>query len=238
MPRVSNANLRNAQAAIRDTWQSRANLSFFLLLVVAVAFVFPMLGIGRTDLKLYSDIVFSLLFISGVAIAWGSTWLFRLAAAIGTITVLLRWMTWFAPTWNLQLAAEFCSLITILVFNVVLLAQIFRDDRTRNVRIQGAVAVYLLFGVGWAHAYHIAAMRFPESFRSSVGPMSTISDWVYYSFVTLTTVGYGDIVPTQQVTRMLSIAEATAGQLYLAILIARLVSMELGSQQSATSQSL
>ncbi|MGA7462395.1 MAG: potassium channel family protein, partial [Candidatus Korobacteraceae bacterium] len=114
---------------------------------------------------------------------------------------------------------------------VVLLTQIFRPGRVTHVRIQGAVAVYLLFGIAWAHAYRITAILHPGSFAFQAGELATVADWIYYSFVTLTTVGYGDIVPTAQISRTLAVAEALIGQLYLAVMIARLVAMEIVSWQ-------
>src|ERR1039458_2071302 len=60
-----------ARALITDSWQSQANLSLFLGLMVLIAFVLPSMGFGKGDIKLYSDVAFSLLLISGVAIAWG-----------------------------------------------------------------------------------------------------------------------------------------------------------------------
>ena len=65
--------------------------------------------------------------------------------------------------------------------------------------------------------------------------MSGVSDWVYFSFVTLSTVGYGDITPVHPIARTLAMAEALAGQLYLAVLIARLVAMEVITWQSKAS---
>jgi hypothetical protein len=64
----------------------------------------------------------------------------------------------------------------------------------------------------------------PHSFQSTIALSSSSSEeWMYYSFVTLTTLGYGENTPKSQVARSLAIGEALVGQLYLAILIARLV---------------
>jgi voltage-gated potassium channel Kch len=59
-------------------------------------------------------------------------------------------------------------------------------------------------------------------------PLLTVSAWIYYSFVTLTTLGYGDIVPVSRVARMLAVGEAVTGQLYLTVLVARLVALQVG----------
>jgi hypothetical protein len=59
--------------------------------------------------------------------------------------------------------------------------------------------------------------------------MTTFVDWIYFSFCTLSTVGYGDIVPTSRLSRTLAIGEGISGQLFLAILIARLVAMQVSA---------
>jgi hypothetical protein len=217
---------KRAQGLITETWQSQANLSLFLGLEILIAFILPALGFGREDTQLYSDIGFSVLLISGVAIAWGQRRLFVLTSLVAGTSLLVRWIAWFDRSRRLLLWSDWWTLAAVAAIAFVLLSQIFRPGRVTHLRIQGAIAVYLLFGVFWAHAYHIAATLVPGSFA---GPaeLANVSGWAYYSFVTLTTVGYGDITPVSQVARTLSIAEALTGQLYLAVLIARLVAMEI-----------
>src|SRR5271165_1560186 len=238
MPAPARATTRDAvrekaRALITESWQSQANLSFFLALLVFVGFVLPSLGFGKDDEMLYSDMAFSLMMISGVAIAWGQRKQFLLAGFVGSAALAVRWMAKFTPTPTLQLWADEWSVAAILAIALVLLSQVlFRKGPVTLNRIQGAIAVYLLFGIGWAHAYHIAEIVHPGSFNSAAGTMSNISDWGYFSFVTLSTVGYGDITPVRPIARSLAVAEALTGQLYLAITIARLVAMEVVSWQS------
>jgi voltage-gated potassium channel Kch len=101
-------------------------------------------------------------------------------------------------------------------------------------RLQGAVAVYLLLGLAWAHAYVIFNRNHPAAFAIQENTPPTVAAWTYFSFVTLTTVGYGDIVPKAPVARMLAVAEALTGQLYLAVLLARLVALQVGSTENST----
>ncbi len=231
-----NAVREKARALITESWQSQANLSFFLALLVTVGFILPSLGFGKNDERLYSDAVFSVLLISGVAIAWGRRWLFVLSCFVGSVAIAVRWMAFLTPARALQVWSGVWSLAAVLVIALVLLAQVFRSGPVTSYRVQGAIAVYLLFGVGWAHAYHITAMLRPGSFHSPTGEMTTVVDWAYYSYVTLTTVGYGDITAVLPTARMLSVGEALTGQLYLAVLIARLVAMEVVTWQSKLGQ--
>ncbi len=102
--------------------------------------------------------------------------------------------------------------------------------------IQGAIAVYLMMGLIWGLAYGVVELVQPGAFdlpeMAQVGGhiearQHDLRNLVYFSFVTLTTLGYGDISPANAGARNLVIHEALTGQLYLVILIARLVSLEI-----------
>ncbi len=219
--------VRKAQGLISETWQSQANLSLFLALEILLTFVLPSLGFGHDDVQLYGDCGFTVLLLSGITIAWGQRKLFILASVVGSAAIAARWIAWYQHSTRAQLWSDWVTLAAILTIASVLLNEIFRPGRVTHLRIQGAIAVYLLFGVAWAHAYHIAALSAPGAFNAPPGELANVSGWTYYSFVTLTTVGYGDITPVSQAARSLSVGEALTGQLYLAVLIARLVAMEI-----------
>jgi hypothetical protein len=222
-----------ARRVFVDTWQSEANLSLFLVMIVLFSFVLPVLGFGREHIRLYSDAIFSVMTISGVAVGWGRPRLMLVAGLIGAVAIAVRWIDDFAPSPTMQLWSDATSIAAIIAIAIVLLAQVFRPGRVSSARVQGAIAVYLILGAGWAHAYHIVDVVQPGSFNSAAGPLSNASDWIYYSFVTLSTVGYGDITAARPIARVLSIGEALSGQLYLAVLIARLVAMEVISWQES-----
>ncbi len=225
-----------AHALISQSRETQANLSFFLVLLVLIGFVLPAMGFAREDERRYSDIGFTVLLISGAAIAWGHRRLMALSGLVGSVAIAVRWTVYLKPNPTLALWADGATLVAILVIALVLLTQIFRKGPVNSYRIQGAIAVYLLFGSVWAHAYHIVAVLHPGSFNVPGRDMSSAVEWLYYSFVTLTTVGYGDITAELPIARMLSVGEALTGQLYLAVLIARLVAMEVVSWQESGDQ--
>jgi hypothetical protein len=216
---------------INGSWQSHINLSSFLALLVAVAFVLPSMGFGSNATRLYGNAAFSLLLVAGVAIAWKRRNLFVLSCCVGSAALAARWMDWFGPTPALHLCSVWWSLAAIVLITLILLSQVFRDGPVTAARIQGAIAVYLLFGIGWAQCYDITEFLRPGSFHTASGHFQP-GDWFYYSYVTLSTLGYGDITAVRPVARTLSVTEALTGQLYLAVLIARLVAMEVVSWQS------
>jgi Ion channel len=226
-----------AKGIIVDTWQSQANLSLFLVLQVLIAFILPAIGFGREDFHRYTALGYSVMLISGVAIGWGRPKVFVPAAIIGAVALVFRWLVFWRPTPVFTLWNDWTTIVAVLAITVILLTQIFREGRVTHMRIQGAIAVYLLMGAGWAHAYHIAAVVHPGSFNFPAGEYVEHADWNYFSFVTLTTVGYGDITPVHPIARTLAVAEALTGQLYLAVMIARLVAMEMVFWQAKASSS-
>lgn len=85
-----------ARDLIAQTWQSQANLSLFLVLLVISVFVLPAMGGQRVDIKLASDIVGSLMLIAGVAVAWGRG-LLPIGIAVAIPTLIFRWRAWASP---------------------------------------------------------------------------------------------------------------------------------------------
>ena len=100
--------------------------------------------------------------------------------------------------------------------------------------VYGAISAYLLFGLAWALSYSAIHAVSPESFsfpdggissgKSEFSEVADFSQFVYYSFVTMTTLGYGDITPLGRITRTLSWMQSVIGQFYVAVVIAWLVS--------------
>lgn len=220
--------------------EARIMIPIFLGLLILTVFVMPSLGFGEHHAQWYSIIVSAVLFCSGVSIAWHRRGLFLFSAIAAVVAVSTQ-------VYALQVPSHFgilCSEMTILAATLVicwtLLLQIFRSEGpVTSVSLQAAIAVYLLFGTTWANAYIIAIQQNPHSFQSEVALSSSSSEeWMYYSFVTLTTLGYGEITPKSQAARSLAIGEALVGQLYLAILIARLVGKEMSSGRKTTVRSL
>jgi hypothetical protein len=219
---------RTVGSLVKDTWESEANLSVFLGLLVLIVFVLPSLGFDRSGERFYTDISYTVITGFGVAIAWRSArGLFLAAIPVALVAILLRWANWFVSPHALGLWPVVVALVSIVLILFILLSQVFSVGPVTSMRIQGATAVYLCFGIAWAHLFHIAATLIPGSFVPTDDRVRDVRDWVYFSFVTLTTLGYGDIVPAKPVARALATSEAVTGQLYLAVLLAHLVSMRV-----------
>jgi len=128
------------------------------------------------------------------------------------------------------------TLIYLGILLAVVTAQVFRDGPVTAHRIRGAIVIYLLLGVMWAFTYQVVALNIPQAFRLPEGviagdPDALRRELTYFSFVTLTTTGYGDITAVHPVARTLVMLEALVGQLYPAIVLAWLVSMAIMHQK-------
>ena len=112
--------------------------------------------------------------------------------------------------------------------------------RVTGDRISAAICVYLLMGFLWAYVYGLIESLSPGSFKLlpveiqpgegalvASFPGREFSQLVYFSFVTITTLGYGDITPANPLTRVLTTVEALMGQIYLVVLVARLVGLHI-----------
>jgi len=125
----------------------------------------------------------------------------------------------------------------------VILFDVLHDRQVDVDKICGAICVYLMLGTLWAMLYALCEGIEPGSFALDIsliaaeehgGPRPVdFSVFLYYSFVTLTTLGYGDVTPLSEAARTFTWIEAVAGQFYLAVLVARLVGLHLAGEGGA-----
>jgi hypothetical protein len=159
------------------------------------------------------------------------------------IAEAVGWVHWTVPTAGLAPWAALSSLVTIGLLMVLVITRVTAPGPINFDRIQGAVAVYLLIGLMWAQAYDFLQILAPGGFKlpsGIAGEGARSWTFLYFSFSTLTTLGYGDILPVHPAARSLAMVEALLGQLYPAICIAGLVSLHISSKfdQSKRAKSL
>jgi Ion channel len=120
-------------------------------------------------------------------------------------------------------------LIIAITLGTIVARAVFRRGRVTYHRIVGAVLLYLLVAVGFAALFACVGLSIPDAFKGVAfeDNAALASELFYLSFVTLTTTGYGDIIPVHPLARSLCNFEAIVGQLYPATLLARLVTLEL-----------
>jgi ion channel len=222
------------RAKVPRFWLSDWSLSALLALLVLDMFVLGPLNQFQAAPAVLSPIVRSLFLLLGIATVLWSRAATPIVGVLGVSDAVVRWMNHFHARVALERADSALTLAVCAVLATVILARVFSPGRINLYRIQGAVAVYLLFALAWAFAYKLVALADPEAFSFPSAGMHSerlIARLLYFSAITLTTVGYGDVTAVNPIARSLAVLEGFVGQLYPAIMLARLVAMELYNRQ-------
>ena len=162
--------------------------------------------------------------LSAVAAVGRSALSFLVVLGLALPALTLRWLSFESGNSMLfDVALHFDAAIYLATI-ALLLRYVFDREVLTSDRLWGAASAYLMIGVLWSFLYAIVDRAHPVSFsiRGSAGSME-LADLLYFSFSTLTTTGFGDIVALTRPARSAVIIESIIGQLFLAILIARLV---------------
>jgi hypothetical protein len=221
-------------------WTEDRGISFFLgVLVVVIFVVLPLSGLGLVE-RFLVDIGFSMMLISGALATHRNAFLTWILIMLTIAGLVVHWMSVYISSFQHPVLDAVLIMLLFGCFVVVLMLQVFRSGQITVHRILGAVAAYLSIGITWGYAYFAASLRNPDAVRfANTLNLHEIpaARYVYFSFVTLTTLGYGDAVPMDPLARSLAVAEALTGQLYPAVLIAGLLALALQSASRPASKS-
>jgi len=211
-------------------WSEDRSLTIMFLLLLFFIFVFSPLENETEKEHILLKIFYSSLLLTGMLSVARQKKYRIIVIILAAISLLLNWISIFTPSRTMLLANDFALVLFNLSFAVAILIKTFQPGDITYQRIEGSIIVFLLLGFVFAllfHAMHVYSGA--SSFNNISG--TGLKEFLYYSFTTLTTVGYGDITPVHPLARSLANFEALIGQLYPAILIARLVSMEFESSK-------
>lgn len=147
------------------------------------------------------------------------------------IILILLGLPWFLSEWIFTKSPEtiFASVLFFFFITATLVEHILRSEEVNTDTLYGAVCVFLLLGLLWASIYGFMeyispGIIFVKNNADTVNHL-TSNEIIYYSYTTLTTLGYGDITSLTPKGRIISVLEAIVGQLFLAFLVARLVAI-------------
>ncbi len=208
------------------------NKTYYLLLLmtlVALIGIYPFVstkGIGRLSLTLFLIVTM----LTGALVLSNNRINQIISVFSGSLMVISGTLhDSFHPSVLLSTLSYLAGAIFFLHVSCVLIYDIFSYRKKVVVGLlYGAISVYLLIGISFAFSYSLVELVHPNSFRGTYGETgftSTFSTMLYFSFITLTTLGYGDISPLSRQAIVLSYLEAIGGQMYLTILVPRLVGM-------------
>ena len=198
----------------------------FLLIVsvTAAVFIVPVLP-GRWD-EIFFRIVYTIMYVSAI---FSLEHRGRALLGLFILTVLTEWLSGLFELEWLSSISRGVNVIFFLVIVFYLIAQVAMASRVTVRVIIGSIAGYLLLGVVFAIFVSFVMQHDPAAFTSAVTAKPDSGDYfdssrsIYFSFVTMATLGYGDIVPLKPYSRSLSMFIAVAGQFYMAVIVALLV---------------
>lgn len=198
-------------------------------LALWVAFVLLMILIPFTSGPVGSvilSIIFSFVLISGILTVSDDRRLLIVGIIPLSIALSARWISYFIESPELLAVSALFGTLTLGYVTVLVFSSLLKAKDVTSTIIWQAISVYLLLGLTWASLFTFVEEVSPGSFFDSAGSgvALTYPVLVYYSFVTLATLGYGDIVPVTSMARGLAVLEVLTGVLFMAILISRLVS--------------
>jgi hypothetical protein len=198
---------------------------FLIVFIVALIMLGPFLE-GLIGLRVFMDLFFSIIFIATIyAVSQKRTHI--IIAVILIIPTLLAVWTEDIPINNTVLTIGYiCGLIVFAFAVISILKYIFSEQVVTRQTISAAVVVYLLLALMWTFIYRLLENLYPGSFAIAHSKLLDAENiYLYFSLVTITTLGYGDITPTGRQVLSMAVLEAITGQIYLVVVVAWLVGM-------------
>jgi voltage-gated potassium channel len=183
------------------------------------------------------SVFYSLVMVAAILSLFEGRWLRWAVLVLGVLVLLGRWMAYLLVASSedaITLADHFGEIIFLGFVAAMILRAIFTQSSISTDSIFGAICVYLLVGLAWGSLYSMTEVFRPGSFEASGKLAESLNSaetrqpvFTYYSFVTMTTVGYGDITPVSPPARTLAWLEAMMGQFYIAVLVAFIVGIRV-----------
>jgi hypothetical protein len=208
--------------------ETSANFGYMLVGLILLWLMVPIFALASSDIsRIALDITMGLALVLG---AWSLNKELRFFITAAGITVLAV-----ASTVIAFLTGNVVAIFLVLGLEIVFWLmcgwfvgrQVLAPGPVDLNRIAGGICIYMIAAVVWAFSYTLLNQWIPGSFNGldSVPFEAQLAEMLYFSYVTLTTLGYGDMTPVHPFARWLAQVEAVFGQLYIAILIATLVGM-------------
>jgi hypothetical protein len=212
----------------------------YLALVVALGctFILQSEGQGLTGGWIFSDLIVALIMLAVLSVVFVRRVdrIIALCLAVAGITTRLAFRVLTSEQLQLPLTVvHYALLVVFLGYAVaVILGHIFTKSTVGSDDILGAVCGYLIAGAAWSSLYALTDSLAPGSFTIASTLNAQLSSWHgrtalfnYFSIVTLTTMGYGDVTPSRAPATSFAMLEAVFGQFYIAVVVAQLVSARM-----------
>ena len=212
---------------LQSFWLKDYSFVLLLVMLVLVVFVIPVImENSEHGIFLFNTILLSV-FFSGI-FSTRNKWLVITSASLFILHCVLRLVRFGDNPYSFYILENIIAILNTIVFIVINMRLLFRNKSVNVYRIIGAVNVYLLCALMGALSFEVINALSDISIAGDVSLTGTDVDYVhfiYFSLVSLTTVGYGDVYPVSVEAKMLSVFLSALGALFPTVVIARLVGM-------------
>lgn len=182
-----------------------------------------------------------LVLVAAIVVNSRQRWMFVVATIVGGAAVAGGIATAFVDSTALRVAVDLLGLGLLGTTTLVMANSLIQTEQVSGDTIVGGICVYLLIGLCFAMTFILMTEISAGSFliggepiaRTLADPFVHATQLLYFSFVTLTTLGYGDVAPATEMAQMFAVSEAIVGQLYLTIFLARLVALFVSESRAA-----
>jgi len=227
-------------SSIRD----RALGPYTVLLISLLVFTLMVVVVPEWGLDSFvTSIGLSVIFLAGFYVALGRRSLRRVALPVVGFGITVEWLIYFLEVpagREIRLLADATLLLLTAALQLYSLGQ---QRRVSADTVVGGINTYLLFALAFMLIHTLAEVAAPGSYTLggvalsehavATDPSEAFATMLYFSFVTITTLGYGDIVPVSGAAKILASGEALFGQIYLAVFIARLVALHVAGARGS-----
>jgi len=207
------------------TWP---NHIYLLIGIILFVFVFPILD-NASILDIFGPLSYTIILLSGLSVIEKKKskklkWL----SILVIISTIIIWINYFRGRDVYKFVSFVFSISVLISVSVIMISEIIKSKEIDKKLILESICGYLLIGVMFTLTNTLIQSLLPNSFILS--SEEEISDLIYYSFVSLTTIGYGDIIPQTDIAKIASVFFGLCGQLYLTIIIALIIGKYLNRE--------
>ncbi len=224
--------------ATLSSWEAVARRNRALFLLIAFLFLLVAAPALATvfDLRLLFDLFMTLIFAVSIYTVSVKRWHYVISTVFFAVTVPAIWIEYIFPGRAAYVVSQSMGVLFFLFVGLRTTVNLIRAKKITANTIFAAIVVYLIAGVLWSGIYSMLEMVHPDSFNlGGIDVRSAAYRMLYFSFVTLTTLGYGDLAPLTDMASAFVILEAIFGQMYITVLIAWLVGRYISESEETPS---
>ncbi|MBU2704651.1 two pore domain potassium channel family protein [Zooshikella marina] len=208
----------------------RYSFASLLVALILVAIIFPLIPelITRSVMLKAS---LTLLLVCSIYVFSHDRRAFISSLILAIPTAITGWVSVSRGTPTFAMLDTFLYIVFFVYVIIRMIKLVFANTVITRDTLYGSMCIYLLFGIWWALCYSFIELLHPDSFHG-INAVDGYDVWgfIYFSYVSLTTLGFGDVVPISRAAQSLTALEAVVGQFYLAVFVGRLVGMHISQK--------